>query len=237
MKRGLVGPFRTISVPVAIADLTSRRFGMLVARGYIGIAPVGDDHLWLCDCDCGNIAVGRAKNLQRKGKQTHCGCVVREKNRRLNTKHGQGSPKSRTTEYKTWLSMRERCLNSKHHGFASYGGRGITICRRWDEGEGGRSGFECFFSDMGEKPSPSHSIDRIDNDGNYEPTNCRWATSSQQISNRRNSVTVIIDGEVRKLTDICKRRDLDIRVVRQRLSRGVAVDEALQPTNLGWRSA
>lgn len=85
---------------------------------------------------------------------------------------------SRTVEYRTWFHMRERCNDPNYPRYADYGGRGIKVCARWAK-------FENFFADMGRRPSPKHSIDRIDNDGDYEPSNCRWATAAQQMSNQR----------------------------------------------------
>lgn len=90
--------------------------------------------------------------------------------------------RTRSPEYSAWINMRARCLNTRHVSYKNYGGRGITICERWSQ-------FHAFFEDMGEKPSPEMSLDRIDNDGNYEPSNCRWATPKEQSSNRPSALT------------------------------------------------
>jgi hypothetical protein len=98
----------------------------------------------------------------------------------------------RLSEYLAWRSMRFRCLNKKCHAFADYGGRGIKICKRWDD-------FQNFIKDMGFKPSPKHTLDRIDNDKNYTPKNCRWATMKEQCNNRRNNVWIDYKGKKRTL--------------------------------------
>jgi len=92
-----------------------------------------------------------------------------------------------TAEYAALRSAVNRCHREKDAGFIRYGARGISVCERWRFGEGGRSGFECFLEDMGRKPSPELSLDRINNDGNYEPGNCRWATDHEQRTNTRRS--------------------------------------------------
>lgn len=95
------------------------------------------------------------------------------------TTHGAARSYRQTLEYRSWIGMKERCSNPKNKCYASYGGRGIRVCDRWI------SDFSQFLADMGPKPSPKHSIDRIDNDGHYEPANCRWATTTQQVRNSR----------------------------------------------------
>lgn len=105
---------------------------------------------------------------------------------------------SRKPEYKVWKNMRDRCSKISCKSFPDYGARGIVVCDRWF------NNFETFFLDMGPRPSPKHSIDRINNDGNYEPGNCRWATKAQQMSNRRNSRFVILDGTKLTITEAAK---------------------------------
>lgn len=133
--------------------------------------------MWVCQCDCGNIAFAQTSDL-RAGRHRSCGCLrVDVMTRHGGTNHGGG----RTPEYRSWMSMKARCLDSDHDSYKWYGGRGITICDRW------LASFEAFLADMGARPSLKHSIDRINNDGNYEPGNCRWATANEQAQNQRHN--------------------------------------------------
>jgi len=134
---------------------------------------------WRCRCRCGNEIVVRGITL-RSGNTSSCGCLVSdllaERNRR-NRRQVHGHAARLSPAYRSWMAMNGRCRNPNDPGFHLYGGRGITICDRWRD-------FVCFLEDMGDRP-PGTSIDRIDNDGNYEPGNCRWATPKQQGQRRR----------------------------------------------------
>jgi hypothetical protein len=125
------------------------------------------------------------------------------------------------SEYTIWQGMKARCFNTKTRPFAAYGARGITVCERW------RNSFEAFFADMGSRPSPAHSLDRIDNDGNYEPGNCRWATQKQQTRNRRNNLLVTVDGVTRCASEWSERLGVDRNTVRDRIKRGWLPDVAV----------
>jgi hypothetical protein len=128
---------------------------------------------WWCKCICGNEKEIGGRNL-RRGDIVSCGCFGKMQRKKTNTKHGMHS----SVEYKTWDGMIQRCTNKNRLAYKNYGGRGILVCEEWKT-------FENFLLDMGEKPSPFHSIERINNEGNYCKENCKWATSSEQSRNQR----------------------------------------------------
>ena len=125
-------------------------------------------------------------------------------------------------EYKAWQTMRLRCTVPANAAYASYGGRGIKVCERW------MNSVEAFMQDMGKKPTPKHELDRINNDGNYEPSNCRWATRSENDRNRRSTVWVMFHGQRRKYADLCEEFNMDRTVVRHRLRAGWSVEHAFE---------
>ena len=160
-------------------DMTGQRFGRLTVTEFAFTKHYGGSgrHThWRCQCDCGEQTIVSRTNLMN-GSVASCGCVRFANNAANATRHGHkrgsGSP-----TYKSWYAMRQRCNDPNQIGYAKYGGRGVTVCERWSQ-------FENFLADMGTRP-PGHTLDRFpDPAGNYEPSNCRWATPLQQRHNRR----------------------------------------------------
>jgi predicted DNA-binding protein (UPF0251 family) len=137
--------------------------------------------------------------------------------------------------YGQWASMISRCHNPKMTKYSNYGGRGISVCFRWRKGNGRLSGFECFIKDMGLKPSPKHSLDRIDNNGNYCRENCRWATNTEQANNRRSNHLITINGEQVSMRVAAQRFGLNYNLLQNRIARGWSVNHALMvPPNVRY---
>lgn len=158
-------------------DPIGARFGRLVVEA--GAPWVGYRRRWLCRCDCGVALTVDAANV-KAGYTQSCGCLKHERN--VNQPYSRTHGMNKTPEHRAWSSMIQRCTNEKQDSFADYGGRGITVCERW------LRSFEAFFINVGPRPSPAHTLDRKDTNGNYEPGNVRWATRAQQAQNRRSTV-------------------------------------------------
>ena len=169
-----------------LIDLTGQRYNRLTAIQPAG--KIGGRIAWLFDCSCGKTITTTANSV-RTGKTKSCGCLKKEQaaeNGKLSAKsildrikHGHASKNSKTRDvYNIWCTIRARCLCPTCADYASYGGRGIKICERWSDPAN-------FINDMGPRPSKKHSVDRVDNDGDYEPSNCKWSTPEQQANNRR----------------------------------------------------
>lgn len=174
-----------------------------------------NDHL--CECGCGQqTGIADRSDLRRGVKRGDARRYIYGHQRRGFVSH----PMVRGRAYQSWTQMRLRCENPNSDGWKYYGARGITVCDRW------RS-FANFFADMGDRPSGT-SLDRINNDGHYEPGNCRWATPKEQASNRRNNRLLTIGGETKTQSEWCRQFSIDWCTVRDRLSRGWSAEDALQ---------
>jgi hypothetical protein len=198
-------------------DLRGRRFGKLTVTSYVGMrtGSCGSGAHWLCVCDCGAEREYYAAALVF-GSLNSCGCVRKAIISRAAITHGR----SGTRCYRIWQGIRSRCLNPRYHAYPNYGGRGIGICSRWDK-------FPQFLADMGEPPSDTHSIERIDNNRGYEPGNCRWATDLDQANNKRGSRRFTIEGETRTLAEWCRLTGVGYFVAHGRLRQGKTIEDAL----------
>ena len=203
-----------------IKDLTGQRFGRLVVVKRHPITSQWGNLLWECQCDCGKTSVARSNNLIA-GKTASCGCGRVEHH----ITHG----KRHSPEYYAWANMIQRCTTPTNPGYAFYGGRGIKVCDEW------LKSFEVFYADMGPRPSADHSVERRDVNGNYESSNCFWATKTQQNNNTRRNVYYEFGG--RRITEaqLAHEHGLSQQTLRGRLARGMTLEEALaKPVRVGW---
>lgn len=202
---------------VAFANLRGQRFGRLMVGDFVGRAP-GGHALWRCRCDCGAEVVRRGPSL-RNGKVRSCGCLRAEKTKKRRTKHGHNRAGARSKAYRTWAHILSRCDNPNVWNYHHYGGRGITYDPRWRD-------FDLFLSDMGEPP-PGTSIDRIDVNGPYCMSNCRWADAKTQARNRRDSRLITYGGRTATVAEWADDLGLTYKALQTRLRRGWPLDRAL----------
>lgn len=197
-------------------DRTGQEIGWLTV---VGLAPKrGKKTYWTCRCRrCGNIKEVSVAALI-SGRQKSCGCLMRENNRTNRLTHG----KRRTPEYEIWAAIKQRCSNPNNRAYKDYGARGIKMCERW------LNDFTAFIADLGERPGKEYTVERRNNDGNYCPENCYWATDESQKNNRRDSVRITWRGETKTLTQWARLTGIDPKIVRSRIRNyGWSVDEAL----------
>lgn len=174
-------------------DLVGKKFGRweVIERS---VDYKNGEPQWLCVCDCGTKRIKRSSQL-RASKYLSCGCYQKEVIIKRLTKHGAAKDGDVTPEYRSWKHMRTRCTNIEYDQYEDYGGRGIKVCDRW------LHSFENFFTDMGKRPSLLHTLERKDNDGNYEPPNCYWGTKAEQSRNKRSNHYIEYNGERMVLRD------------------------------------
>lgn len=191
-------------------DLLGQTFGLLTV---VGEAPGRKDGqvTWVCRCECGNETSVRSANLRRKTRS--CGCV-------RNVHNGA----STHPIFDVWRGMIARCYREDSISYHNYGGRGIRVCAEW------RKSFATFLKDMGDRPSPRHTLDRIDGTGNYESENCRWVTWKTQARNRRGNNLILHDGETKTLAGWAERTGIGRATISYRLRNGWTVAEALSRT-------
>lgn len=198
-----------------ILDLTGQRYGRLTVVGpYV-------NKRWTCRCDCGNVKEVFQGSL-RRGWTKSCGCLNSEMTAKRNRKHGLTKQNQKPAEFTVWVLMRTRCQDPDASSYPHYGGRGITVCERW------ASSFEAFMKDMGPRPSESHQLDRIDNNGPYSPENCRWTDKVTQMNNTRVNHLLTLDGTTRTIANWSRATGIRPETIRQRISKlGWDVERAL----------
>lgn len=206
-----------MNIKEQIDNVTGQRFGKLIVnrpqlvrtRYKSGtIKPLK----YVCLCDCGKSSSVTYDNLVT-GNSRSCGCGMLESR----VTHGM----TKTSEFMAWCGMRSRCMDTNNKKYPRYGGRGILVCARWLDS------FEAFYNDIGPRPSDKHSIDRIDNDGNYEPGNCRWATSFQQSRNRSGLHRVKFQGKTMSVSEWAERTGIRRSVLYNRFRNGWSARRAL----------
>jgi hypothetical protein len=205
-----------MSFPANLSNFKSKKFGKLTAIQFSHMSKNSMQY-WVFECDCGNKITKRRQHVQKSNGITSCGCDFKQKQQILQKKHGFfGTP-----IYNIWAHMIARCHYEFNDSYEIYGARGIKVCKLW------RESFINFYSDMGDRPTSKHSIDRIDVNGNYCKENCRWATAKQQCNNKRNNFNVEYEGEIYTVSQLADEYLIDKRALRNRIVRGWDIEDAL----------
>lgn len=203
-------------------DLTGQVFGRLTVLEYAGYKR-GKSYMWRCRCECGAEVVRNSSDM-RRGHTTSCGCYAKQRASETQTKHGL----SRSSTFTVWVNMRMRCTNPNDASYEHYGGRGIKVCDRW------MHSFENFLADMGQRPG-ALTLDRKDPNGNYEPDNCRWATPTDQIRNRRTTKRIAYNGKEQTLMEWSEEVGVEYSTLHHRIYRAKwPVGRALTEPTRSW---
>lgn len=204
-----------------MVDESGKRYGRITVVSRSGTTSDGKV-AWLCRCDCGNTTEVGGGHL-RSGNTTSCGCYGIELLTKRNTKHGLfAASHAFTPEYNSWLKMRSRCNDPANPDYLLYGGRGIRVCKEWE------NSFEKFFAHVGKRPAAGYTIDRKNTDDNYEPGNVRWATAVQQQNNRRNNVELNLNGEKITYKQAASISSVTRKAIAYRLSKGWTLEDAIK---------
>lgn len=207
-------------------NLIGKKYGQLTVIG-LSDKMSGRKSYWYCQCDCGNEVKVRSDRLTT-GNTLSCGCLKKAQDR-INLTKFHRHKESHTKLYGTWLNIKQRCLNPNNKSYVNYGGRGITICKEWSES------YENFRDwSLNNGYADNLSIDRIDVNGNYEPSNCRWANAKQQANNRRSNLEITYNSETKTLMQWAEVFNLPYSAVIQRYKRGVREDELFAPLNIKY---
>lgn len=196
-----------------LKDISGKRYGRWTVQHVLPREEGQQNLKWRCICDCGTSGDITGNSL-KTGISSSCGCLRTELLARRNIIHGQ----SDTPEYNSWASMLRRCNDVSHKCFEHYGGRGITVCKEWHS-------FEQFLLDMGNRPK-GYSLDRINNDGNYNKENCRWATSTEQSSNTSRSLFFTINGVTKPIKEWAKSAGISATTLSYRIKAGWSIKQA-----------
>lgn len=207
-------------------DLVGERFSNLLVLEELALCqyPSGQSaRQFKCRCDCGNYKTIIINHL-RSGDTKSCGCLSRSRVIKRNTKHGYASRNLPKGIYAIWQSMIQRCTNPKNKAYPKYGGRGITVCAYWQ----GEHGFENFLADMGHRKH-RETLERINNNGNYEPNNCKWATRIEQANNMSTNVQYIVNGEILTMAQLSRKYKIPYHKVQYYLrNKKMTVNSLLQ---------
>lgn len=212
-------------------NLEGKSFNRLHVVMYAGRLGKKAGNAYFCTCQCGGKTVALGEELTG-GNVKSCGCLNADMNRQLRQTHGRSGDR----EWRIWAGIKTRCTNPNSKAYPDYGGRGIKVCKRWVTGTAKASGFECFIADMGNRPSPKHSIDRINNNGNYGPRNCQWILLAKQPRNTRKTCRITYQGRTLSNWEWAEIVPIDPINIWKRIYRGWSVERTMTQPVRKFRS-